>query len=392
MSRALLTAWLALTLAFVGLRVVPGDAVESQLRAAGGSAEQVQAQRALFGLDKPLIQQYVDTVTGYVQGDFGRSLTSRERVRVVIADRMGPTFALAGTSLLLATFLGWLMGSLAALGAFSSGNSMIGKNRVGTGHRPVRAGLKPMYIRLKRNAHKLPLPVASQPPSPPRRGGAEVVPLLAGGDKEGGQNQELTLIRMRMGSKPAPTKALLRRVLTISAEGFTALSLAVPVYWSATLVIFLAAHQLSFLGLPSGGSRGVASLILPALVLGFAVSGGIARIVAAALRENASRQFIMTARAKGLHPLRVYEHALRASLLPILSIIALQAGFLLSGAVIIEFMFTRRGLGSLLHQAVLDQDYPVVQALVLLAAIFYSLTRTLAGWLGRRADPRQAAL
>ena len=306
MSRALLTGWLAVTLAFVGLRIVPGDAVESQLRAAGGTAEQVEAQRKLFGLDKPLIEQYVETITGYLQGDFGRSLTSREQVSTVIRDRMGPTVALAGSALLFATLLGWLMGSLAVLDAFSA--------------------------------------------------------------------------RTRQCRVPT------RRFLTFVAEGFIALSLAVPVYWSATLVIYLGAHHLE---LPSGGTRGLSSLWLPSLVLGFAVSGGIARIVAASLRENATRQFIMTARAKGLHPLRVYDHALRASLLPILSIIALQAGFLLSGAVIIEFMFTRRGLGSLLHQSVLNQDYPVVQALVLLAALFYALTRAIAGWLGRRADPRQ---
>lgn len=331
MIRAILTGWLAVTLAFVGLRIIPGDAVQSQLRAAGGTPEQVEAQRALFGLDKPLVQQYVDTLTGYVRGDFGRSLTSRERVRTVIADRIGPTFALAGSALLLATLLGWLMGSIAALNAFSSY-----QNDARTRQR-------------RRNA-------------------------MSG----------------RVAYPPLRDAVTFNRFLIVLAEGFTAISLAVPVYWSATLVIYLGAHQLSFLGLPSGGTRGFSSLWLPALVLGFAVSGGIARIVAASLRENAARQFILTARAKGLSALRVYDHALRASLLPILSIIALQAGFLLSGAVIIEFMFTRRGLGSLLHQAVLDQDYPVVQALVLLAALFYTLTRALAGWLGRRADPRQA--
>jgi peptide/nickel transport system permease protein len=312
MMRYILTGWLAMTLAFVGLRAIPGDAISSQLRAAGGTEEQITAQRELFGLDKPLIQQYIETWADYLRGDFGISLTSRERVSVLISDRAGPTFALAGASLLIATILGWILGSLAVLDAFSFGH-----------HARTR------HCRV-------------------------------------------------------PT----RRFLIFTAEGITALTLAVPVYWSATMMIYLGAHQLKFLGLPSGGTRGYSSLYLPALVLGIAVSGGITRIVAAGLRDNLTRQFIITARAKGLHPLRVYDHALRASLLPILSIIALQAGFLLSGAVIIEFMFTRRGLGSLLHQSVLNQDYPVVQALVLLAAIFYAITRAIAGWLGRRADPR----
>lgn len=187
-------------------------------------------------------------------------------------------------------------------------------------------------------------------------------------------------------STPAPP--FLARPLSLLGSGLIALALAAPVYWTGTFVIYLAAHPLRRFDLPAGGTQGIASLLLPALVLGFAVSGGIGRMVENSLRQTFGQPFMTAARAKGLRTPRLFDHALRHSLPPVLSIIALQAGFLLGGTVIVEIMFTRRGLGSLLHQAVLDQDYPVVQALVLLGALVYALTRTLGSWLVRRADPR----
>jgi peptide/nickel transport system permease protein len=170
------------------------------------------------------------------------------------------------------------------------------------------------------------------------------------------------------------------------SSGIITLSLATPTYWTATLAIYAASHQLGWL--PSGGTEGFTSLILPALVLGFSIGGGIARVTETTLSETLTLPFLQTAHAKGLGWWGIYRHALRASLLPILSIIALQAGFLLGGTVLIEMIFTRRGLGSLLHQAVLNQDYPVVQGLVLLGALVYALTRGFTRWLAYRADPR----
>ncbi len=184
------------------------------------------------------------------------------------------------------------------------------------------------------------------------------------------------------------TMAVSRSAWGMLAEGLIALGLAAPVYWTATLLIYLAAHPLAGWGLPSGGTRGAASVILPALALGFSIGGGIARQTAGALQTQAREAFIQTARAKGLAITGVYGHRLRAAAPAIISIVALQAGFLLSGAVIIEIIFTRRGLGSLLYQAVLDQDYPVVQGLVLLAALVYALLRLAGQSLMQLADPR----
>lgn len=178
--------------------------------------------------------------------------------------------------------------------------------------------------------------------------------------------------------------------LANGSRAMIALSLAVPVYWSGTLVIWLFSRELMILGLPTGGNRGPQSIILPALVLGFHAGGSIGEVVAASLRSQIDETFMQTAQAKGLGRWRRTEHALRPALPPIITMLAIQAGFILSGTVIIEIIFTRQGIGKLLHQAVLDGDYPLVQGLVLGSALIYALTRMLSDGLRRLADPRRA--
>ena len=306
--RYLFTAWLAITLTFIALRLIPGDAIEIQLRQTATSRDQITAQQARFNLDDPVHIQYLDYLRDLMRGDFGRSLISHESVFTMIKDRTAPTLILALTSLLTAVCFGLTLGMMASLDALPD-------------------------------------------------------------SKTGGIPQTTAL-------------------MSLTGSSIITLSLAAPVYWTATLAIYFSTRYFIGLNLPAGGTQGFRSLILPTLVLGFGICGGIARITETALRESLKQPFIQTAQAKGLSRLRLFEHALRASLLPILSIIALQAGFLLSGTVIIEIIFTRRGIGSLLHQAVLDQDYPVVQALVLLAALIYTLTRAAARFLEPYADPR----
>jgi ABC-type dipeptide/oligopeptide/nickel transport system permease component len=97
---------------------------------------------------------------------------------------------------------------------------------------------------------------------------------------------------------------------------------------------------------------------------------------------------MLTAKAKGLPPIDQLEHAFRIAILPVLSVLALQAGFLLGGTVIMEYLFVRRGLGSLLHSAVLDRDYAVVQALVVLSAIVYVIANGFASVGRQLLDPR----
>jgi peptide/nickel transport system permease protein len=132
-------------------------------------------------------------------------------------------------------------------------------------------------------------------------------------------------------------------------------------------------------------------LILPACTLGFHTGGSIAHVLSFNLRDTYRQYFMLTARAKGLPPADQLDHALRVALVPTLSILALQAGFLLSGTVIIEVMFVRRGLGSLLYQSVLDRDYPIVQALAIFGAIIYLLVNAASNLARRLLDPRLSA-
>lgn len=300
--RWLLTGWLAVTLVFLALRVLPGDAIETQLRITGTSTADIARRRTALGLDDPLWVQYGRYWLALGQGDLGNSLITREPVREMIAVRLPSTLLLALTALSIAVTGGVMTGTLATIRS----------------------------------------------------------------------SQE--------------NRSWLLRPLEIFSSGIMALALAMPVYWSATLLIFLLSNQLAWL--PAGGNEGLASLILPALVLGFSTSGAIARVTQTALRSLADQPFVQTARAKGLPPDLVFEHLFRAALPPILSITGLQAGFLLSGTLIVEVIFTRRGLGSLMVQSVLNQDYPVVQGSVLLSAFSYALTRGLANWARRWSDPR----
>jgi len=122
------------------------------------------------------------------------------------------------------------------------------------------------------------------------------------------------------------------------------LGLSTPTYWSGLLAILLFSLQLRWL--PATGEGDLRHLVLPALVLGFALSGSIARLVRARVVEVMGGQFVLAARARGLPPWRVlFVHVLRSALAPALTVTALQFGFLLGGAVVTESVFARRGLG-----------------------------------------------
>jgi peptide/nickel transport system permease protein len=168
---------------------------------------------------------------------------------------------------------------------------------------------------------------------------------------------------------------------------FTAVVLSTPIYWTGTLAIFVFSTRLGLL--PATGSSGPAHLVLPAAVLGFHVAGSIARVTRTSLRATLEADFIRTAYSKGLPTHRIFlVHAFKASFPPVLSIIALQTGFLLGGTVITEMLFVRQGLGQLLQHAVLDQDYPVVLGIVVLSAVTYSVIAVVADLLHGLLDPR----
>jgi peptide/nickel transport system permease protein len=140
---------------------------------------------------------------------------------------------------------------------------------------------------------------------------------------------------------------------------------------------------------PVSGMESNASIILPALTLGFGLSAILTRMTRTSLLEVLSDDYIRTARAKGLTESNVIvRHALRAALLPIITIVGLQMGSLLAGTVITETIFSWDGVGRLLVESIEKRDYPVTQACVLVVALSYVLVNLLTDMLYRLADPR----
>jgi peptide/nickel transport system permease protein len=162
---------------------------------------------------------------------------------------------------------------------------------------------------------------------------------------------------------------------------------SVPIFWSALLLIWLLSLRLG--SLPATGQGGLAHLIMPALVLGFASSGAIARLVRASLLEVLAQDFVNTARAKGLgEGVILIRHALKNALIPVITVIGLQFGFLLGGTVVTETIFSRQGIGQLVVNAILWKDFPVVQGVVLLAAVVYTVVNLSVDLAYTFLDPR----
>ncbi|MBN1956033.1 MAG: ABC transporter permease [Anaerolineae bacterium] len=173
----------------------------------------------------------------------------------------------------------------------------------------------------------------------------------------------------------------------VAATAVAAVGLSTPTYWSGLLAILFFSLQLC--RFPAGGEGGLRHLVLPAAVLGFALSGSIARMVRARVAEVLGAPFVLAARARGLGARRVLlVHVLRAAVGPALAVTALQFGFLLGGAVITESVFARRGLGRLAVEAILWQDLPVVRGVILVGAVAYVLVNWAADVLQAWLDPR----
>jgi len=165
------------------------------------------------------------------------------------------------------------------------------------------------------------------------------------------------------------------------------LGVSVPNFVLAPLLILVFAIELNWL--PVSGRGGLGHLILPALTLGMAFAGILSRMVRASLLEVLGQEYIRAARAKGLSEGRVIlRHGLMASLIPVITIVGLQFGALLSGAIITETIFAWPGLGRLTLQAIQARDYPLVQGCVLVISFGYVLVNTATDLLYAYADPR----
>ena len=162
---------------------------------------------------------------------------------------------------------------------------------------------------------------------------------------------------------------------------------AMPAFWLGPILMLLFAVWLGWL--PVSGMDSPHSITLPALTLGFGLSAILTRMTRTSLLEVLNDDYIRTARAKGLsEPTVIMRHALRASLLPIITIVGLQMGSLLAGTVITETIFSWDGIGRLLVESIEKRDYPVTQACVLVIALSYVLVNLLTDVLHKFADPR----
>jgi peptide/nickel transport system permease protein len=165
------------------------------------------------------------------------------------------------------------------------------------------------------------------------------------------------------------------------------LGVSTPVAWSGLLALMFFSVALGWF--PATGSDDALHLVLPATVLGLASAGAIARLTRAGLLDVLTEPYITVAQSKGMPGwLVLLRHIWPVALPPVLAVIALQFGFLLGGAAVTEAVFARQGLGRLAVDAVLSQDLPVVQGIVLLSAAAYSLVNLAADALHWRLDPR----
>ena len=162
---------------------------------------------------------------------------------------------------------------------------------------------------------------------------------------------------------------------------------SVPGFWLGLMLILIFSVQLGWL--PTSGRQGPQYLILPAVSLGLALAGRNARLVRSCMLEVLNEDYIRTARAKGLREWRVInKHALKNALLPIVTVVGLELGFLLGGTVVIETVFSWPGVGLLAVQAISGRDYPVAQAVILISSVVFVLINLTVDLLYMWLDPR----
>jgi peptide/nickel transport system permease protein len=171
------------------------------------------------------------------------------------------------------------------------------------------------------------------------------------------------------------------------AMGVAVLGVSVPVFWSGLLLIWIFSVNLNWL--PATGADSWRHLVMPAIVLGLVGAGPIARLTRVSLLNALRADYITMAQAKGLpQTLVVSRHAFRNAVIPVITLIGLQAGFLLGGTVITEAVFARPGLGRLVVDAILWKDLPIVQGVVLLIAATYVVINLLVDLVTLTLDPR----
>jgi ABC-type dipeptide/oligopeptide/nickel transport system permease component len=267
-------------LSFLLLHLVPGDPVQIFAGDKPLTPERAAELRHAYGLDRPLVVQYLDYASHALRGDLGVALRSQRPVLDSILEALPSTAQLTLTALAIAAVVGIVLGIMAAVA----------------------------------------------------RG----------------------------------------RWLDTAVMAVAMLGISTPVFYSSLLLILLFSFTLAWL--PATGQGGIERLIMPATALGLSSSAVLARLVRSSMLEVLNQEYVTTARAKGLGPpLVVMRHALKNALIPTVTMLGLQLGALLGGAVVTETIFSRPGIGRLAVDAILSRDFPLVQGTVLFAASVYVL-------------------
>ena len=281
-------------LVFLVLKMTPGDPARV---VAGSEADEVTVEqiREELGLNKPVLQQYVDYMLALLHGDMGTSYTTRKPVADEILARMPTTFILAFAGVFVAVLIGIPLGIISATKQYS----------------------------------------------------------------------------------------VLDYISTLLALG----GVAMPNFWLGLMLILLFSLKLGWL--PSGGGDSWTSYVLPAITLGVGATASFMRTTRSSMLEVIRQDYIRTARAKGAGEGRVVmHHALRNAMIPVITVIGLQIGTLLGGAVVNETVFSLPGLGTLMINAINQKNEPVVLGCLITFAIIFSLVNLLIDILYAFIDPR----
>lgn len=335
-----------LLVTFTITRLVPGNPCYVML----GERATVEACNDFmhrYGLDKSLPEQFIRYLFNLLRGDFGFSIKDRRPITTIIAERLPMTIELTIMAMLFASIFGILLGVISALNrnTIIDTLTMVGAN-IGVSMPVFWLGLLLAYVfalLLKDTPFQL-------PPSSRLSPGVSLVPLT--------KTWGLTDVS--------------------GVKGF--------------LIAFIS-NSAILNGLLTGNFRllsdALRHLILPSVAVGTISLSVIARMTRSSLLDVLGQDYIRTARAKGLkYSLVISRHALRNALIPIVTIIGIQTGGLLSGAVLTETIFSLPGVGSRLVEAILGRDYPVVQGFSVVIAFIFVFTNLIVDASYAYLDPR----
>ena len=268
---------------FSVMHLLPGDPTLLMLAGAEGGSipqERLDELRIIMGLNKPLYEQYYNFISNAISGDLGTSIRLRIPVTEILLQKFPYTIKLSLLGLMIAIFLGVVIGLVAAL-------------------------FKDTWL----------------------------------------DHFSMT---------------------------FSLIGVSMPIYWLGLLLILVFSINLNIF--PSSGATGWKSIVLPALTLGFVSAGLISRLLRSSLLEVLNEDYIRTAKGKGLtDKIILIKHALKNAMIPVITILGVQFGNMLAGAVVTETVFSRPGLGRLVVNGILWKDYPLVQGTVLFIACIYVL-------------------